>query len=161
MSFLRENHHIDECTQTGNRLWPTTIPMVVHLQTLLSLTTISYVREQTLLSLTTMSSMSPRVCVCADFALANNHVPCACADFGRLVKICSWSHMASGADFRADLASIAKVRLANLAKRFIDCGRVLYLQERGFHVDLKTFVDTSVTKENRCLLAWPKTQSSE
>ena len=82
-------------------------------------------------------------CVCID----------VCADFAQLAKICSWSHITA-----TNAPALAKVRLANLAKRFIDRGRACYLQERGFSVAIESFVDASVTKENQCLLARPRSE---
>ena len=74
-------------------------------------------------------------------------------DFAHFVKICSWCHITE-----TDAAALARVRIANLAKRFIDCGRALYLQERGFVVDFESFVDASITKENQCLVARPSSE---
>jgi hypothetical protein len=46
--------------------------------------------------------------------------------------------------------------LAGLCKRFIDCGRALYLHHKGFTTVVEPFVSKEFTKENMILLAAPR-----
>eukprot|EP00049_Salpingoeca_infusionum_P023232 m.11033 g.11033 ORF g.11033 m.11033 type:complete len:489 (+) comp5659_c0_seq2:302-1768(+) len=50
------------------------------------------------------------------------------------------------------------VRLGQMAKRLIDQGRVLYLQQHGWNTHLIRYVERDVTPENLLLIATPPTQ---
>jgi len=71
------------------------------------------------------------------------------AEFDQIIKLTSWCHIR--ATEHPD--SLAKAQLANLSKQFIDAGRVCYLLKRGFTASVATFVDASLTLENKALLA--------
>jgi tRNA:m4X modification enzyme len=70
-------------------------------------------------------------------------------EFEQIIKITSWCHIRAS----EHTDSMAKARLANLCKRFIDAGRVMYFLQRGFKSTVAPFVDPSLTLENYAFLA--------
>lgn len=46
-------------------------------------------------------------------------------------------------------------QIGMLCKRLIDAGRAAWLREQGLHAEYVTYIDASVTGENRMLLARP------
>ena len=52
-----------------------------------------------------------------------------------------------------------RMRVGQMCKRLIDRGRLEFLQEQGFQSDIVLYVPSSVSGENRLLLAVPKHNS--
>ncbi|XP_055362669.1 tRNA:m(4)X modification enzyme TRM13 homolog isoform X2 [Betta splendens] len=58
------------------------------------------------------------------------------------------------------LSAPEREHFGRLCKLLIDCGRIHFLQNRGFDSKLMHYVDSQVTLENMLLTAQPRTQSS-